>query len=119
MHIYRIKYEWRLVRKPFEKEKQKAAEYSNRKRADYKFVVGHDVLISKRKHYRGMFGDSRTGDLLSPKAVGHFTIIKKITDSTFVLDVPEELSGRAHPVIHSSNLIPYKTIVLDPVGMLP
>ena len=57
LYILRMKLAWNEVRKAFENEKQRAAEYSNRKRADYEFRVGQDVLISKRRHYRCKYGD--------------------------------------------------------------
>ena len=37
LYIKTMKLAWKEVRKAFENEKQRAAEYSNRKRADYEF----------------------------------------------------------------------------------
>ena len=42
-----------------------------------------------------------------------------LTPTTFLLDIPLVLRGRASPIFHSSDLIPYETRLLDPMGMLP
>jgi hypothetical protein len=115
--VRRMRKEWVAVREAFKKEQQKALVYANRKRANYEFRVGQDVLISRRRHYKGQFMAGKGP--LAPRAVGPFTIMRKLTPTTLVLDIPKEIRGRAHPVFHSSDLIPYKTRILDPVGMLP
>jgi hypothetical protein len=115
--VRRMKTEWKVVRAAFHREQQKALAYANRKRANYDFRVGQDVLITRRRHYKGQFGAGKGP--LAPRAVGPFTIIRAITPNTFVLDIPKEVRGRATPVFHSRDLIPYETRMLDPVGMLP
>ena len=40
-----------------------------------------------------------------------------ITPNTFF--IPLVLRGRASTIFHSSDLIPYETRILDPMGMLP
>ena len=42
-----------------------------------------------------------------------------LTPCTLELEIPLAVRGRAVPVFHSSDLIPYETRVLDPEGMLP
>ena len=49
--MHRMSADWEAVRNAFKKEQKRAAEYSTRKRADYQFAVGHDVLINRRRHY--------------------------------------------------------------------
>ena len=72
------------------------------------------MLIRKRKHYRGKYGDP--GVSLAPKAIGPFTIVEKMAENCYRLDIPEHIRGRAYPVFHSSNLIPYETRVLNPLA---
>ena len=42
-----------------------------------------------------------------------------LTPCTLELEIQLAVRGRAVPVFHSSDLIPYETRVLDPEGMLP
>ena len=51
---------------------------------------------------------------MAPYAVGPYVIVRQITRNTFELDIPADILGRASPVFHSSNLIPYETRLLDP-----
>ena len=84
------------------------AAYADRRRADYQFREGQDVLINRRRHYRGQFGSDQW--LLVPRAVGHFRIKRERQIA---------IRGEAVPVFHSRDLIQYETRVSDPVGMLP
>ena len=56
---------------------------------------------------------------LSAKAVGPFNIKKQITKNTFEIDIPPAVRKKMRPVFHSSELIPFETRELDPVGALP
>ena len=76
-----------------------------------------DVLINRRRHYRGQFG-SDWGPL-AHRAVGPFRVKMVLTPCTLELEIPLAVRGIAVPVFHSSDLIPYETIVLDQEGMLP
>jgi hypothetical protein len=113
----RMSEDWKAVRGAFEKEQRRVNEYANKKRANNQFQLGQDVLINRRRHFRGQFGSGKGP--LAPRAVGPFPIIKVITPTTFLLDIPLVLRGRASPIFHSSDLIPYETRLLDPMGMLP
>ena len=42
-----------------------------------------------------------------------------LTLCTLELEIPLAVRGKAVPVFHSSDLIPFNTRVLDPEGMLP
>lgn len=55
---------------------------------------------------------------MAPKAIGPFTIVEKRAESCYGLAIPVHIRGRAYPVFHSSDLFPYETRVLDPLGML-
>ena len=52
---HRMKDDWKMVRAAFKKEQDRAAAYADR-RADYQFKEGQDVLINRRRNYRGQFG---------------------------------------------------------------
>ena len=106
-----------MVRKAFTKEHDRAAAYADRRRADYQFKEGQDVLINRRRHYRGQFG-SDLGPL-APRAVGSFRVKRVLTPCTLELEIHLAVRGRAVPVFHSSDLIQFETRVLDPEGMLP
>ena len=75
------------------------------------------MLINRRRHYRGQFGSDRVP--LAPRAVGPFRVKRLLTPCTLELEIPLAVRGRAVPVLHSSDLIPYETRVLDPEGILP
>ena len=65
--VHRMKDDWRMVREAFKNEKDMAAAYADRRLADYQFKKGQDVLINRRRHYRGQFGSDRGP--LAPRAV--------------------------------------------------
>ena len=115
--VHRMKVEWRMVRKAFKKEQDRAATYADRRRADYQFNEGQDVLINCRRHYREQFGSDRGP--LAPRAVGPFRVKRVLTPCTLELEIPLVVREMAVPVFHSSDLIPYETRVLDPEGMVP
>ena len=52
-------------------------------------------------------------------AVRPFRVKKVLTPCTLELEIPLALRGRAVPVFHSSDLIPYETRVLDPADPDP
>ena len=112
-----MKFAWKEVRKAPKNKTQRASVYANRKRAYYEFRVGQDRLISKRRHYRCKHGDP--GGALAPKAMGPFTIVEKRAQNCYRLEIPAHIRGRAYPVFYSSDLIPYESRILDPIGMLP
>ena len=73
--------------------------------------MGQQVLVSQKRHYRSQLGPSGP---FAPRAAGPFVIIKMITRNTFVLDIPASTLGRASPVFHASDLIPYESRLLVP-----
>jgi hypothetical protein len=94
----------------------RALEQGNRRRANYQFHVGQDVLVNQRRHHREQLGP--IGPLL-PQAAGPFRIRRQITANTFELDIPAALAPRMRPVFHASELIPYETRVLEPLVDVP
>ena len=104
------------MREAFNKEQDRAAYYADRRRADYQFKEGQDVLINRRRHCRGQFGSDRGP--LAPRAVGPFRVKRVLTPCTLELEIPLALRGMAVPVFHSSDLIPYETMVLDQENMI-
>ena len=115
--LHRMKDNWRVGREAFKEEHDRAAAYADRRRADYQFKEGQDVLINRRRHYQWQFGSDRGPS--APRAVGPFRVKRVLTPCTLELEIPLAVRGRAVPVFHSSDLIPYETRVLDPAGMLP
>ena len=59
--VHRMKDDWRMVREAFKKEQDLAENYVDRRRADYQFMEGQDVLIiiNLRRHCRGQFDSDR------------------------------------------------------------
>ena len=57
--VHRMKDDWIMVRKAFKKEQDRAAAYADRRRPDYQFKEGKDVLINRRRHYPWQFGSDR------------------------------------------------------------
>jgi hypothetical protein len=51
--------------------------------------------------------------------VGPYRIKRQITNNTFEIDIPQAKRKNMHPVFHSSELIPFESRELDPVGALP
>ena len=45
--VHRMKYDWRMVRKAFKKEQDRAAAYADRRRSDYQCKEGQYVLINR------------------------------------------------------------------------
>ena len=109
--LVRMQTDWEAIAKVFQANQQRTSRFANQRRLDYQFTVGQQVLVSQRHHYRSQLGPSGP---LAPKAVGPFTIVRQITRNTFELDIPAATLGRASPVFHSSNLIPYESRLLDP-----
>ena len=75
------------------------------------------MLINRRRHYRWQCG-SNLGPL-APREVLPFRVKRVLTPCTLELEISLAVRGRAVPVFHSSDLIPYETMVLDPEGILP
>ena len=44
--VHRMKDDWKMVRAAFKKEQDLVAAYADRRRADYQFKKGQDVLIA-------------------------------------------------------------------------
>ena len=62
---------WSLVYSALYNEQARAETFGNRKRADYQFKLGQDILINQRKHHRNQSGPVGP---LTAKAVGPFKI---------------------------------------------
>ena len=87
--VHRMKDDWRMVLKAFKKEQDMAAAYADRRLADYQFKECQDVLINRRRHYRGQFGSDRGP--LAPRAVGPFRVKMVLTPCT--LEFGNTVSG--------------------------
>lgn len=105
--VARLEKDWDFVQGQFGRLKHQAAIAANRSRTDCEFAIGQQVPVSHRR-----LASERSK--LNPKAVGPFAIKAKVTQNTYVLDIPIALLGRASPVFHSSELIPYESRLLHP-----
>ena len=72
-------------------------------------------MINQRKHNRNQLGPVGP---LAAYAVVPFNIKKPITQNTFKIDIPNAIRKKMRPVFKSSELIPFETIDLYPVGFL-
>ena len=81
--ITRMSTLWAEVQQVFNQQKQRSTATDKRRRDDYEFHVGQQVLVSQHRHQRLL---RRRGHPLNPKAVGPFTIQRQITRNTFVLE---------------------------------
>ena len=77
-------------------QRQKA--YYDKNVSDLKADVGTQVMLSTKNIKIKMKGTSK----LLPRWIGPFTVIKKINNVAFKLELPESL--KIHPVFHSSLL---------------
>ena len=73
-------------------------------------------MINQRKHHRNQLGPVGP---LTEKAVGPFNIKKRITKNTFKIDISLAIRKKMRSVFYFSELIPFETRDLDPVGYLP
>ena len=109
--LTRMQANWAAVQHAFEALRHRAAIQANKRRADYQFELGQQVLVSQQRHFRSQLGPSGP---LAPRAAGPFTIVKRITRNTFALDIPLHILGSASPVFHANDLIPYASRLLEP-----
>ena len=89
------------------KSQERQSQYANEKRRDFAFKVGENVMLSTRNLNLTVKGPANK---LNPKWIGPFTIIEKVNDVAFKLELPHDMiQKRIHPVFHASLLKPYFT----------
>jgi hypothetical protein len=81
-------------------QRQKA--YADTRRRDVEFKVGDQVLLSTKNLTLKMVGSSK----LMPRYVGPFTVVKKVNQVAYQLDLPPCM--KIHNVFHVSLLDAYK-----------
>ena len=89
------------AKQALEKSQQRQKRYADTKRQEMHFSVGDSVLL-KTTNLKLKQGGTKK---LLPRFIGPFTIIAKINDVAFKLDLPRQL--RYHPVFHASLLRHY------------
>jgi len=89
------------ARKNLEKAQQTQSKYADKKRRTLVFEEGDRVMVSTAN----MRTDERAKKLLA-KYIGPFTIVKKNSDVSYVLELPATL--KIHPVFHVSLLKKYQ-----------
>jgi hypothetical protein len=83
---------------------QHQTEQANKHRRYEEYNVGDKVLLSTR-HINNPVDRNRPTRKLSPKFIGPYRIIKKVSVTAYKLDLPNTF--RIHPVFHISLLKPY------------
>src|SRR6185369_5885441 len=83
---------------------QHQTEQANKHRRYEEYNVGDKVLLSTR-HINNPVDKNRPTRKLSPKFIGPYRIIKKVSVTAYKLDLPNTF--RIHPVFHISLLKPY------------
>ena len=88
------------------KERLKAAQdrqksYADKRRRPLEFNVGDDVML-KVSPWKGIIRFRKRGKL-SPRYIGQFTIIARVGEVAYRLDLPAELEG-IHSTFHVSHL---------------
>jgi hypothetical protein len=80
------------------------AEYANRRRTPIVFAEGDSVLLSTKNLH--VHVSSEEGKKLKPRFIGPLKILKKLSDVSYKLELPQGLS-RLHPVFHVNLLRKY------------
>ena len=78
--------------------------YANQKRQPLTFQEGDLVLLSSA-HIHPSLRSVKTSKKLTPRFIGPFTIVQRISETSYKLNLPE--SFKMHPVFHVSLLKPY------------
>ena len=113
--LARMRETWEQISVLFQQARQQAVVQTNRRRRDYEFYVGQEVLISQQRHRRLL---RRKYTALSPRAIGPYRIKHKVNRNAYVLDIPIDVLGKASPVFHISDLIPYAPATAEVEGGL-
>lgn len=89
------------IKKNIKSAAERQARYADQHRQDLSLEIGSQVLLNA-EHLK----TTRPSQKLSHKRVGPFTILKKIGNVAYKLDLPPTWSG-LHPVFHVSMLEPW------------
>jgi ribosomal protein L21E len=80
---------------------QRMKKYADIKRTKRKFEVGQRVYL-RLQPYRQMTSAHRRSLKLAPRFYGPFSIVRKVGEVAYELDLPKE--SQVHPVFHVSQL---------------
>lgn len=92
------------LKENLKRSKLKMEQQANQKRKDQTFHIG-DLVWLKLQPYRQQTVHSRVSPKLAKRYYGPFTILRRIGNVAYQLDLPP--SSRIHPVIHVSQLRAY------------
>ena len=95
--LKKLIYDWSFVFRALYHERARDEAMGDRKKANYQFKVGQDIMINPRKHHRNQLGSVGA---LAPKAVGPFKIKRHVTQNTFEIDIPAAVRKKMRPVFH-------------------
>jgi hypothetical protein len=79
--------------------------YANQHRRDLEFEIGDKVLVNAY-HINNPVDKERPTRKLTPKYLGPYEVIEKISQVAYKLKLPSNI--KVHPVIHISALKPYQ-----------
>ena len=100
--LERMQNNLRIATENVRKSQEVQAKNANRKRRDFVFEVGENVLLSTKNI---SFVSKGPANKLNPKFIGPFKIIERIGEVAYKLELPHEmLRNRIHPVFHASLL---------------
>jgi hypothetical protein len=92
-----------LLQQNMQQAQQRMKRYADLNITERTFTVGQSVYL-RLQPYRQMSGAYRQSLKLSPRFYGPFTILRRVGDVAYELDLPPE--ARFHPVFHISQLKP-------------
>ncbi len=106
--IERLDKDLRAATSNLERAKQRQAQQANKKRRDHAFKVGDRVILSQDfvSHSSSAPTASNASAKLGPRWYGPFTVTKVVTPVSVELALPD--TWRIWPVIHVSNLLPWR-----------
>lgn len=96
------------AKKNLELAKERQAALANKGRRDYQFTVGEKVLLS-HDFVNGLPQGARLGSArakLASRGWGPFDIVELVSEVAVKLKLPK--AWRMHPVVHVSNVVPWK-----------
>lgn len=111
--LTRMKSTLAIAKDVLSRAQDRQAQYANQYRKEGTFKIGDEVLLSTENIQLGT-QKRRPSKKLTPKFIGPFKIIQKISDVTYKLDLPNTM--RIHPVFHISLLKPFHPSPQEFVG---
>ena len=105
--ISRMQQNWRAAYHLMQELREAGREQANKHRKQHEIAVGDRVLVSLKKHDAASLSNLPRGPL-SHHFAGPFTVLKKIANNAFQLELPRKaLSAKVHDVFNVAQLKKY------------